>query len=217
MAEPLIIIGAGGHGREVHDVVVAINRASDEPAWDLLGFLDDGPVHLDRLERREARLVGTTDALPKFAGAWYVVGIGITSVRQVLAEKADGGGLQATTLIHPTATIGLDVEIGEGSILFSHVSITTNIRLGRHVHLNQNCTVGHDVTMGDFVSVFPGATISGDVVLEEGVTIGTNAAVVQGLTIGSGAVIGAGAAVVKDVPTNATFAGVPARALGSRR
>jgi sugar O-acyltransferase (sialic acid O-acetyltransferase NeuD family) len=206
-----VIIGAGGFGREVHDIVVAINQAAPEPVWDFLGFLDDGEVPLDRLERIGARLLGTAQALPEYAGASYVVGVGDPKVRELLADRADAAGLQAAVLIHPSATIGLDVEIGEGSVLCSHVSITTNIRLGRHVHLNLNCTVGHDVTMEDFVSVFPGATISGDVVLERGVTVGTGAAVIQGLRVGAGAVVGAGAAVVRDVGAGETVVGVPAR------
>jgi len=211
MAEPLIIIGAGGFGREVHDIVVAINRAADEPVWEFLGFLDDGEVHLERLERRGARLLETSQALPQYAGAWYVVGIGNPKIREMLANRADAAGLRAATLIHPSATTGLDVEIGDGSVVCSHVSITTNIRLGRHVHLDQNAAVGHDVTMEDFVRVNPGATISGDVVLERGVTVGTGAAVVQGLTVGAGVVVGAGAVVVDDVEPARVVVGVPAR------
>ncbi len=66
MAEPLIIIGAGGFGREAHDVVVAINRAASEPVWDFLGFLDDSEVQMDRLERRGTVLLGTTGRLPEY-------------------------------------------------------------------------------------------------------------------------------------------------------
>jgi sugar O-acyltransferase (sialic acid O-acetyltransferase NeuD family) len=213
MTEPLIIIGAGGFGREVHDIVVAINRATAQPVWDFLGFVDDGDVPLDRIHRRGARLMGTTSVLPTLAGNWYVVAVGDPSVRAMLVQRADSAGLHAATLIHPSATMGLDVEIGDGSIICSHVSITTNIRIGRHVHLDQNVTVGHDVSLGNYSRVNPGATISGEVVLEHGATVGTNAAVIQGLTLGTFSLVGAGAAVVRDVASRATVVGVPARAL----
>lgn len=214
MTEPLIIVGAGGFGREVHDIVVELNQAAGTPEWDFVGFLDDGSVRLDRLERRGARLLGTTNELAQYSGARYVIGIADPKMRETLAGRADAAGLQAATLIHPTVTIGLDVQIGAGSVLCSHVSITTNIRIGHHVHLNLNSTVGHDAVLEDFVSVFPGSTISGDVVLKRGVTIGTNAAVIQGTTVNNDAFIGAGAVVVRDVMAGVTAVGVPARALG---
>lgn len=216
MAEALIIIGAGGFGREVNDVVAAVNDASSQTVWDLLGFVDDGHVHLDRLGRIGTRHLGTTAALTDHSNAWFVVGVGNPRVRRLLADRAYAAGLRAATLIHPTATLGKDVVIGEGSIICSHVSITTNIRIGRHVQLNLNCTVGHEAVLHDYATVFPGATISGEVVLEEDVTVGTNAAVIQGLRVGQGSFVGAGAAVVREVPPGVTVVGVPARVHSAR-
>ena len=37
---PLVIIGAGGFGREVLELVLDINAAA--PTFEFLGFLDDG-------------------------------------------------------------------------------------------------------------------------------------------------------------------------------
>jgi sugar O-acyltransferase (sialic acid O-acetyltransferase NeuD family) len=216
VAEPLVIIGAGGFGREVFGLVAAINQAAPEPVWDCLGFLDDGKVRLDRLERIGARLLGTTEQLPDFPGVRYVVGIGEPRVRTRLAGAADAAGLRAATLIHPAATIGLEVEIGEGSIICSHVSITTNVRIMRHVHLDQNVAVGHDVVMEDFVRVNPAATVSGDVVIEEAAIIGAHSVVIQGLRVGVGSVVGAGAAVIHDISALAKVAGVPAVVIGRR-
>ena len=48
---PLVIVGAGGHGRETLDIVEAINEQTH--VWHFLGFVDDGPVVQDRLDRRE--------------------------------------------------------------------------------------------------------------------------------------------------------------------
>ena len=166
-AAPIVVIGAGGFGREVHDVIVAINAASADPVWHFLGFVDDGTPDPQLLGRRNARHLGGTNELPSMGGTFYVIGVGNPVARRRLAEQADAAGLRAATLVHPSATMGLDVEVGEGSIICSHVSITTNVRIGRHVHLDQNVAIGHDTTLRDFSRVNPGATVSGNVTLDE--------------------------------------------------
>lgn len=213
MPKPIVVIGAGGFGREVHDVIVAINAARSEPDWDFLGFIDDGRPDPELLSRRGATHLGGTEALPTIGSAAFVVGVGNPTTRRRLVDAAERSGLAAATLVHPSATIGVDVEIGEGSIICSHASLTTNIRIGRHVHIDQNVAIGHDVTLHDFCRMNPGATVAGTVTIEEDATMGASSTVIQGLTIRRGATVGAGAAVVRDLPPNVVAVGVPARPL----
>ena len=161
---PMVIIGAGGFGREVLDVVRAIETAGGN--CNFVGFLDDGEVDVDRLARIDARHLGRCSDFDRFANC-YVIGIGSAEARKTLASQLDAVGGHAVTLFHPFATMGADTTMGEGCVITAGVRLTTNIRLGSHVDLHVNCTVGHDSVLDDFVSVFPGATISGDVHLEK--------------------------------------------------
>jgi sugar O-acyltransferase (sialic acid O-acetyltransferase NeuD family) len=213
----LVVVGAGGFGREVLDVVDAVN--AEGRVWTLAGVVDDSPTetNLALLERRGVAYLGTTAQLVagEVAGGQrpthYSVGIGSPAVRRLVAERLDDAGLVPATLVHPSVTRGFDVEIGPGSVLCAGVRLTTHIRLGRHVHLNLNTTVGHDTTLGDYVSANPLASISGDCVIEDEVLIGVAGVVLNALTVGRGSVVGGSACVVKDVPPGVVVKGIPAR------
>ncbi|BFU42446.1 acetyltransferase [Krasilnikovia sp. MM14-A1004] len=211
MPEPIVIIGCGGHGREILGIVTAINEHRGD-TWKVLGFVDDKPsdTNLRLLKRLDADYLGPVAALAAM-DARFVIGIGDPRVRARIAERTAAYGLKAAQLVHPDATVGLDNAFSEGVVLFPGARVTTNVTLGPHVHLNQNATVGHDSVLGDCTQVNPLAAVSGSCSIGPRVLIGTTAAVLQGIAVGSGATVGAGACVVRDVPELTTVKGVPAR------
>ncbi len=213
---PLVIAGAGGLGRECVDIVDAINidasTASDR--IDLVGFLDDGPVDRELLDALGLALLGpTTDIEPEWRR--YVAAVGDGSIRRIIAERLDRSGLTATTLIHPSATLGRLSTLGRGSLMCAGARVTSNVSIGHSVQVHVNAAVGHDSVLDDFVSVYPGATVSGNCVIGAGTTIGTGANVLPGVTIGVDAYVGAGAVVVNDVADRTVVVGVPAAPLRS--
>lgn len=201
----IVIVGAGGHGREVLDVVEACGRS-------FLGFVDDGAPALEPLVRRSARLLGGRAELEGLH-ATVVLGLGDSGTRRRVGE-ALGAIRWADALVHPLASCGGDVDLGVGSVLTAGARLTTHITVGRHAYVGPNATIGHDATLADYVTVLPGATVSGDVHLGVGVCIGTGANLRQGVRVGEGAVVGAGAVVLTDVEAGTTVGGVPARPLG---
>jgi sugar O-acyltransferase (sialic acid O-acetyltransferase NeuD family) len=205
----VVIVGCGGFGREIHDILLATHDGAH-----LHGFLDDeaSSTNLKLVERRGARVLGSVALLSELH-AEYLIGIADPVARARIDDFGSRSGRDAGLLIHPTASLGFDVELGPGSVIAAGARLTTNIVLGRHVHLNLNSTVGHDTRIGDYVTVNPGATISGNVSLGNRVTIGTGAAVIQGVNVGAGTTVGAGAVVVRDLPANVTAVGVPAKPL----
>lgn len=210
----LVIIGAGGFGREVLDVIEAVNEVrapAGMAGFEVLGFLDDGSPGLETLAPYGVSHLGPVDMLRSLdAEVGYVIGIGSPQIRRRLDESHRGRPCPA--LVHPAATVGRAVEIGEGSVICAGVRITNNIKIGRHVHLNINATVGHDTRLGDYVTVSPLVAVSGNVTLEDEVMLGTGATLNPGITVGTGAIIGSGAAALRDVAPGVTAVGVPAKA-----
>jgi sugar O-acyltransferase (sialic acid O-acetyltransferase NeuD family) len=204
-----VIVGAGGFGREVYDLVTTLNRV--HPTFDVMGFLDDaiGPSDV-RVDRLDATVLGGFDEL-ETTDAEYALGLGSPVMRAQLAERASRAGRVAATLLHPDSTLGLDSVVAPGCILMAGARVTVNCQVGRHAHIDQNVTIGHDCTLGDFSRANPGAVISGNARIGHGATVGAGAVVLQGLTIGDRAIVGAGAVVTRDVPAGATVVGVPAR------
>ncbi|WP_255560013.1 acetyltransferase [Salinibacterium sp. M195] len=214
MTVPLVVIGAGGFGREALDVAEAINAASDAPLFDILGVIDDAPdsENLRLLSNRGIRYLGTQESWPSAEPtAQFVVGIGSPLVRQRIAQKFGDLGRVPATLIHPSANIGSEVVVSGGLVICAGVAVSTNVSFGAHVHVNANATIGHDTVLGDYVSVNPGAVISGNVVIEARTLIGAGAVLLQGLRVGEESTVGAAACVVRNVEQGRTVKGIPAR------
>jgi len=205
---PLVIIGAGGFGREILDIVRDINHAA--PTFDFLGFLDDGEANCALLERIGAPFLGPSSRLVDLT-AGYVIGIGAPGPRRRIDAMAQSWGRQAASLTHPSATIGSDIRVGDGAVIAAGVRLTTNIVVGRFAHINLNCTIGHDTIVGDFATLHPGVHLGGGCVIGEGATLGLGSVVLPYVHVGRGAIVGAGAVVVRDVAPDSTVVGMVAR------
>lgn len=206
--EPLVILGAGGHGRELLDIVEAIN--ANNPRYEFLGFLDDTGGNDALLTRRNTTVIGPISDLERI-DAVYAIGMGASEARRRFDQLATSWGRQAAVLIHPEATLGSDLTTSPGCVIAAGARVTTHTSLGRHTHLNINATVSHDCSLGDYVTLSPGSHVSGWTVLEHGVTLGTGAITKDRINIGEGSIVGAGAVVVADVPAFVIAKGVPAR------
>lgn len=208
--EDLVIVGAGGFGRETLDVVRAIN--DKEPTWRFLGFLDDNlsPANADRLSALGTPHLGGLAAAPD--GAAVAVAVGDPAIRQAVVG-ALGGRHPFPALVHPTTIRGSELRHGVGLIVLGGVSLGTNVSMGDHVHLNAHAVVGHDVRLHDFVSVNPNATVSGECSVGSLTLLGAASTVLQGLAVGSEVTLGAAACLTKDAPDRATLVGVPAHPL----
>jgi sugar O-acyltransferase (sialic acid O-acetyltransferase NeuD family) len=184
------LIGAGGHAREV-----MMQMGCKLPC-----FVDDQYVGDDTLP------------LSKFDPDKFIVmvTVGDSKDRYDIISRLP----QSTkyfTFIHPTALIGDDITIGEGSFIGAYSILTTNIKIGKHAILNRANHIGHDTIIGDYFSAMPGAIISGDVKIYDCVYMGTNSSIKEKLSIHSLSIIGMNSCVVKNINKSGVYVGTPAK------
>ncbi|MFK8016109.1 MAG: acetyltransferase [Gammaproteobacteria bacterium] len=203
----LVVVGGGGHAREVFWLASQSNQS-----FRLLGFLDDARV--DEPTVNGVKHLGAVERCIDYAHASFVVAVGAPRVRRDLVQRLQSCGIERfATLIHPSATIGSGVSIGAGSQICAGVRITTDVHIGDHVIVNQNCTIAHDCHIANLVTLAPMVALSGNVHMEDGAEMGTGAVVHQGVTARRGAAAGMGTVVLKDIDADELVIGNPARRL----
>jgi len=214
MVRELVIIGAGGFGREASLLVEQINATAGIVAFKLLGFIDKDQSKWGS-KYRGYSVLGDTDLFkqPGFKPEVICV-IAEPQIKQRIVENEVSMELCYANLIHPDVQYSAaDVKVGKGVLINKGCLLTTNIRIGNHVSINPGCGIGHDVVIGDYTTLMWRVNLSGNVTVGEGCLIGSGATVLQGLSIGRGVTVGAGAVVTKDLPDGCTAVGVPARVI----
>jgi len=204
------IYGAGGLGREILDLAKEIN--AQEKKWEKIIFINDF---------KQEHVINDTEVLTfsefkmnhSADNAKVVIGVGEPKVRQTLREKVLASGYGLQSLIHPTAFVGSETQIGDGTIVQYGSFVSCNVTISVNVLLQPNSSVGHDTIIGCDTVVSPYVAISGGCMIGERVYIGISVPVKEKISIGSGSIIGAGSAVLRDIPENVIALGNPARAM----
>lgn len=205
----LIIYGAGDLGREylwfVKECV---------PKREIVGFIDDFlPVNT---LVSQYPVLGGREYFEDHTDDVYV----LCAVSNPAAKKRIVTLLQRydfvmfTTVVHPSSVVADSAELGEGTVVGPGCVISSDSVLGNHIVVNQHSSISHHVRIGDYAMLAPGCTIGGHVTIGEGAFMGIGCIAMPETCIGNYSVLGAGAVMTKDIPTNCTAIGVPARPIG---
>ncbi len=207
--EDIVLVGSSGHARSVAEVV------EREARYRIVGLVDSF--------RRPGEtafgydLIGTEHDLRAFCreraigGLLVAIGDNWQRHRMVLRLRDLIPGVTFVRSTHPSAVIGRDVQIGEGTVLMAGTLVNADCRIGEFCFLNTRSSLDHDSVLGDFASLGPGVTTGGKVRVGAFSAIGVGATVSDARAVGEHALVGAGAVVVRDIPPRTVAYGVPAR------
>lgn len=208
----IVIVGAGGFGREVAWLIEDINK--EEETWNLLGYIDDNTANHGAV-LNNVKVLGGFDWLQnnKNRNIYFVCAVGNPTTKELLVQRCMELGGKPATLIHPSVIKSQYNTIGEGTIICAGTIITVNVDIGNHVIVNLDCTIGHDAVIKDYCTILPSVNVSGNTVIDRLSEIGTGTQIIQGVKIGEQTTVGAGAAVVRDLPGKCTAVGIPAKVI----
>lgn len=201
MNNKVIIIGAGGHGKVIADIII---KSGDI----IKGFLDDR--FPDKKDFIGYPILGKIKDYRKEADAKFIIAIGNAAVRESIVKSSPS--VEWYTAVHPTATLSdIDVQIGVGSVIMANAVINPSAHIGNHCIVNSSSVIEHDNCISDFVHISVGAKLAGTVSVGKRSWVGIGAVVSNNLSICEDCMIGAGAVVVKDIDKPGTYIGIPAK------
>ena len=209
-ATKIVILGAGGPGRDVLGIIRDINRKNDQDIYDLVGFLDNDPEKKGELIDGLEVLGPVPDAEKLDDEIKFVNTIGGPSYFYKLPDIIGESGLEDhrfETIVHPDAFIADTVVLGHGTVVFPKSSIYAGTEVGKHVMI-KDARIGHNTSVGDYTSIQGKSMVAGEI--GYCCYIGMNSTVRAQITVGDRALVGMGAGVVDDVPSETVVAGVPA-------
>lgn len=200
----VVIIGAGGFGREV------FQYAYDTGRFNVVGFLDDRQA--DALTIPDGLpLLGSISAYEPSVGQRFLMAVGDPEARSKIAKRIQALGGVFETIVHPASYVASTARIGAGSIVAPFASVGASAVLAELSQVHFYASVAHDVRVGKYSALSPYAAVNGGGQLGDCAFLGTRATVNPLKSVGDHSKVAAGAVVYQDVPEWSLASGNPAK------
>ncbi len=200
----VVIVGAGGFGREVNQYI------RDIGTHEVRGFLDD---HATAVEPASLGLevLGTVRDYEPLEDDLVVLAIGRPDLRVSIATELRERGARFLSVIHPLAWVADTAVVGAGSIIAPFATVGAHATLGDNVVMTFYSSVAHDARIGEGSALSPYSVANGGAELGVAAFLGAGAIVNPLKKVGDHSRVAAASVVYRDVPTRSLASGNPAK------
>lgn len=196
----LIIVCAGGFGREVYYMAKSIGK------WNIKGFIDDNLHALDGVNIA-LPIIGTIKDWQPSKNEVFALGVSNPKTKETIVGLMKAKGAKFETLIAPHSRIIETTTIGEGCIISG--SIGDCVKIGNFVNV-MGSMIGQDSTIDDF-STTTGFTNIASAYIGKRVFLGSHSVILNGKKVGDDAFVCAGSIVFSNVKAGTKVFGNPAK------
>lgn len=205
----LVIIGAGGFGREM---ILHVNEEANKHKleWNLIGFVDEEQTG----EVEGYKILGNLETFLKMEEKpYFFIAIANSEARERIAKQCKAAGFPAATIYcgGMNAMLAPNAEIGEGCYIGRNCAIMNEVKIGPFCIIQGRSLFGHDTTVGEYTSIMTDASFGGETHVGPHCYFGLRCTVINRINITDHCTFGACACVVKDAAQSGTYVGVPAK------
>lgn len=204
----LLIMGAGGCGREVMQLAMDINNL--EHRWDSFFFLDYD-AHILEGKNCEAKIIANDDTYNIRENDEFSCAVGDSALRRKIIKRMEAKGAQFISLIHPTAQIAKSAELGESIIIYPYCIVTADSKIGKGCVINAHTSIAHDVVVGEYCTISPNCHIAGGCMIGDNVFMGIGVNIIPSVKIEKDSYICAGSTIMTRVKEGSKMFGCPAK------
>lgn len=207
----MLIAGAGGHAREIVDLIKDAynseslfffdNLTKGDTISNLMGF---------RVLKDSREVENLFKTQPEF-----ILGLGNPLFRHQMNDLLVSLGGILVSVVSATSIISDYCTVEDGCNLMNLSFISNNVNIGKGSLINARSSLHHDVSVGEYCEISPSVALLGAVKIGNFTSVGAGAIVLPKVRIGSNCKIGAGAVVIKDIPDNSVAVGIPAQVIKS--
>jgi sugar O-acyltransferase (sialic acid O-acetyltransferase NeuD family) len=194
---PLIIIGAGGHGKVLASLVLEMGRK-------IYGVCDPKLKQSGVNEWRGFRVLGDDSVLDRFQPNMFELALGVgvvlgSNVRCKRYQELIALGYRFPPLVHPSAVIDKSAIIEDGVQIMARAVVQSDTVIGKNSIVNTCASIDHDCTIGEHVHIAPGAVLCGMVSIGNSSFVGASATILPIVKVGHNCIVAAGSTLASDL------------------
>ena len=204
----LLIIGARGWGREIYNVLPDCCGYGED--YICKGFLDDKTDALEGMPGYPP-IIDSAEHYEIQPEDVFICALGDVHWKKHYVDIILSKGGKFINIIHKSAVIRRNTEIGVGCIILDHVSISCDIKVGNFVTFQSYVNVGHDAHIGDFCHLGCMSFMGGGSELGDTTVIQISSIILPHIKVGNDCTVGSGSVVIRNVKSGITVFGNPAK------